>query len=92
MDSYTRLKQGLEGYGNDKVPRGIVSLKLLASSLPSGLSPCQADFTGEGVASWSCKLYMPQYRKMQGPRSVSGWVGEQGRVGGGCLKDFQVSI
>jgi hypothetical protein len=28
---------------------------------------------------WSCKLYMPQYRGMPGPRSGSGWVGEQGR-------------
>jgi hypothetical protein len=26
-----------------------------------------------------CKLYMPQYRGMPGPRSGSGWVGEQGR-------------
>ena len=25
---------------------------------------------------WSCKLYMPQYRGMTGPRSGSGWVGE----------------
>jgi hypothetical protein len=30
-------------------------------------------------APWSCKLYMPQYRGMPGPRSGSGWVGEQGR-------------
>jgi hypothetical protein len=29
-------------------------------------------------APWSCKLYMPQYRGMPGPRSESGWVGEQG--------------
>jgi hypothetical protein len=28
--------------------------------------------------SWSCKLYMPQYMGMLGPRSGSGWVGEQG--------------
>jgi hypothetical protein len=25
-------------------------------------------------APWSCKLYMPQYRVMPGPRSGSGWV------------------
>jgi hypothetical protein len=25
-----------------------------------------------------CKLYMPQYRGMPGPRIGSGWVGEQG--------------
>jgi hypothetical protein len=25
---------------------------------------------------WLCKLYMPQYRGMPGPRSGSGWVGE----------------
>ena len=33
-------------------------------------------------APWSCKLYMPQYREMSGPRSGSGWVGEQGMGGG----------
>jgi hypothetical protein len=26
----------------------------------------------------SCKLYMPQYGGTPGPRSGSGWVGEQG--------------
>jgi hypothetical protein len=25
-------------------------------------------------AHWSCKLYLPQYRGMLGPRSGSGWV------------------
>jgi hypothetical protein len=43
----------------------------------------------EREAHWSCKLYMPQYRGMPGPRSGSGrveeWVGE--RVG-----DFWDSI
>ena len=29
-------------------------------------------------APWSCKLYMPQYRWMPGPRSGGGWVGDQG--------------
>jgi hypothetical protein len=29
-------------------------------------------------APWYCKFYMPQYRGMPGPRSRSGWVGEQG--------------
>jgi hypothetical protein len=29
-------------------------------------------------AFWYCKLYMPQYRGMPGPRSGSKWVGEQG--------------
>jgi hypothetical protein len=27
---------------------------------------------------WYCKLYMPQYRGKPGPRSRSGWAGEQG--------------
>jgi hypothetical protein len=27
-------------------------------------------------AHWLCKLYLPQYRGMPGPRSGSGWVGE----------------
>jgi hypothetical protein len=38
-------------------------------------------------APWSCKLYMPQYRGMPGPRSGSGWVGEQGRGGYRELSD-----
>jgi hypothetical protein len=29
-------------------------------------------------APWSCKLYMTLYRGTPGPRSGSGWVGEQG--------------
>jgi hypothetical protein len=32
-------------------------------------------------APWYCKLYMPQYRGMPGPRSGSGWVGGQGGAG-----------
>jgi hypothetical protein len=32
-------------------------------------------------AHWTCKLYMPQYKGMPGPRSESEWVGEQGRGG-----------
>jgi hypothetical protein len=31
---------------------------------------------------WSCEGSMPQYRGMPGPRSGSGWVGEQGEAGG----------
>jgi len=38
----------------------------------------------------SCKLYMPQYRGIPGPRSGSGWVGEQG--GGEGIGDFLDSI
>jgi hypothetical protein len=43
----------------------------------------------EREAHWSCKLYLPQYRGMPGPRSGSGWVGEwvRERVG-----DFWNSI
>jgi hypothetical protein len=40
-------------------------------------------------ARWSCKLYMPQYRGIPGPRSGNGcveeWVGE-------CVGDFWDSI
>jgi hypothetical protein len=36
-------------------------------------------------AHWSCKLYMPQYRGMPGPRSGSEWVGEWGGGYGGLL-------
>ena len=40
-------------------------------------------------ASWSCKLYMPQYRGTPGPRSGSKWVGD---LGGGGMGDFWDSI
>jgi hypothetical protein len=40
----------------------------------------------ERKAHWSCKLYMPQYRGTPGPRSGSGWVGEQG--GGGRYREL----
>jgi hypothetical protein len=30
----------------------------------------------------ACKLYMPQYRGMPGPKRGSGWVGEWGGVWG----------
>jgi hypothetical protein len=43
----------------------------------------------EREAHWSCKLYMPQYRGMPGPRNGSGWVEEW--VGEG-VGDFWDSI
>jgi hypothetical protein len=43
----------------------------------------------ETEAHWSCRLYMPQYRGMPGPRDGSGWVGEW--VGEG-VGDFWDSI
>jgi hypothetical protein len=36
----------------------------------------------EREANWTCKLHMPQYRGMPGPKGGSGWVGEGGRVWG----------
>ena len=36
-------------------------------------------------AHWTRKLYMPQYRGMQGPKRGSGWVGEWGEVGMGTF-------
>jgi hypothetical protein len=39
-------------------------------------------------AHWSCKLYMPQYRRTPGPKSGSGWVG----VWGEGMGDFWDSI
>ena len=44
----------------------------------------------EREAHWTCKLYMPQYRGMPGPKSGSGWVGEWG--GGEGMGDFWDSI
>jgi hypothetical protein len=42
----------------------------------------------EREAHWTCKLYMPQYRKTPGPKSGNGWVGEWGEGMG----DFWDSI
>jgi hypothetical protein len=39
----------------------------------------------ERETHWSCKLYMPQYRGMSGPRSGRGWVEEWGWGYGGLL-------
>jgi hypothetical protein len=40
-------------------------------------------------AHWTCKLYMPQYRGIPGPKRGSGWAGEWGWVDMG---DFWYSI
>jgi hypothetical protein len=40
-------------------------------------------------AHWTCKLYMPQYRGMPGPKRGNGWVGDWG---GGVMGDFCYSI
>jgi hypothetical protein len=32
----------------------------------------------EREAHWTCKLYMPQYRGMPGPKNGNGWVGKWG--------------
>jgi hypothetical protein len=40
----------------------------------------------EREAHWSCKLYMPQYRGMPGPKSGYGCVGELGVGHGGLLR------
>jgi hypothetical protein len=42
----------------------------------------------EREAHWTCKLYMPLYRGMPGPKSGSGWVGGLGEGMG----DFWDSI
>jgi hypothetical protein len=44
----------------------------------------------EREAHWTCKLYMPQYRGMPGPKRGSGWVGKCGGVVG--MGDFWDSI
>ena len=43
----------------------------------------------EREAHWTCKLYMPQYRGIPGPKRGSGWAGEWGWVDMG---DFWYSI
>jgi hypothetical protein len=39
----------------------------------------------EREAHWSCKLYLPQYRGMPGPKSGSGGEGSGGERGGGTF-------
>jgi hypothetical protein len=43
----------------------------------------------EREAHWLCKLYLPQYRGMPGPRSGSGWAREWVAE---CVWDFWDSI
>jgi hypothetical protein len=45
-----------------------------------------------GEAPWSYKLYMPQYRGMPGPKSGSGWVGDQGKGGGEVEGTFGIAF
>jgi hypothetical protein len=47
-----------------------------------GLVSLVAYVAEDGFGPWSCEDSMPQYRGMPGPVSRSGWVGEQGEVGG----------
>jgi hypothetical protein len=50
-------------------PRALVSSCICIKRWPSRPSL-------QGEAHWTCKLYMPQYREMPGPKRGSGWVGE----------------
>jgi hypothetical protein len=84
--------QGVEGVCN---PIGGTTIwtnqypqSLMSSCICSRRWPSRPSLGRE--APWSCKLYMPQYRGMPGPRSGSGWVGEQGRGEG--IGNFQDSI
>jgi hypothetical protein len=67
---------------------------VLMGSLESGACICSRRWTGQPSlvreVPWSCKLYMPQYRGMPGPRSGSGWVGEQDM--GEVIGNFQDRI
>jgi hypothetical protein len=62
-------KRQYELTSNPPPPRACVS-----SCICSRRWPSQPSLGRE--APWSCKLYMPQYRIMPGPRSGSGLVGE----------------
>jgi hypothetical protein len=44
----------------------------------------------EREAPLSCELYIPQYRGKSGPRSGSGWVGDQG--GGRLEGNFRIAF
>ena len=68
-------QQNLAGICNSELtgnPRAHVSSYICSRRWPS-----QPSLGRE--APRSCKPYIPQYRGMPGPRSGSGWVGEQGR-------------
>jgi hypothetical protein len=60
---------------NTPPPRDSVSSYICIRRWPSWPSV-------EREAHWACKLYMPQYRGMPGPRSGSGWVGKWRGYGG----------
>ena len=40
---------------------------------------------GHHWKEWTCKLYIPQYRRTPRPKSWNGWVGEWGGGYGGLL-------
>jgi hypothetical protein len=69
---YEEAEAGPNGVSLKKLyPRACVSSCICSSRWPS--------WPSLGIeAHWYCKLYMPQYRGMPGPRSGSKWVGEQG--------------
>ena len=65
------------GYMSRRSIAGSFSSTMSNSCICSSRWPSRPSLGRE--APWSCKFYMPQYRGMPGPKSESGWVGEQGR-------------
>jgi hypothetical protein len=57
-----------------------LNIKIGSSCICSRIWPSQPSLGRE--APWSCKFYIPQYRRTPGPRSGSGWVVEWKGVGG----------
>jgi hypothetical protein len=76
MDELEKVPKELKGFGTLLVeqqyeltitPRACVSSCICSRSWPNWPSLARE-------APWSCKLYMPQYRGMPGPRNGSVWV------------------
>jgi hypothetical protein len=68
MEELEKVPKELMG---SATPRARVSSCICSRRLPSRPSLGRE-------APWSCKLYMPQYRRTPGPRNGSEWVGKHG--------------
>jgi hypothetical protein len=84
MEDLEKVPKELKGFATLSVeqqykltstPRACVSSGICSRRWPSRPSLGRE-------ASWSCKLYMPQYRGKPGPRGGSEWIGEWGEGGG----------
>jgi hypothetical protein len=84
-----KLKEKEKETGKEKERLGGVGvLRLVSSCICIKRWPSRPSVERE--AHWSCKLYMPQYRRMPKPKSGSGWVGGSG--GGRVWGTFGIAL